>query len=172
MSAKTEHPCPLPPDNGDITPYTPPENRSNEQTQVDLIGKTDNGKTSRSGKRKTKATTDTKTESKLINSWFDAWFAIYPSEGGERGAKRSFPKAIRRIAKNRGLTIEAAHAWLMEATREFAISERGAGRYCPYANKFLAESEFDKPSLWNPSQNGNGSAPSEYKILKIHRRAN
>ena len=132
------------------------------------------GRESVSEKRKNSKADGTKAETKLILSWYLAWFRVYPSEGGELGGRRSFPKAIRGIAKKRSLDIEAARDWLMETTRTFATSERGSGQYCPYASRFLAESEFDKPSLWNASQNGKParSAPSPQSATNFRKKTN
>ena len=157
----TRHLSPFQPDIPVPTPI-----HTQEQTQEHTKGVS---------QKKTKtAVASTKAETKLIKSWFPSWFKVYPNDGNEPGALRSFPKAIRSIAKDRGVDIETACDWLIDKTREFATSERGrAGQYCPFSDKFLINREFDKPSLWNRSQNGNGqsSGTSIYPDFKPKAKA-
>jgi hypothetical protein len=146
--SKTGHPCPLPPDNGDITPYTPPENRSNEQTQGGL------------SQKNTKPKNRTRDARKALDDGFKSWYDAYPRKKQPKDARKAFDKAIRERVKTKNITADEAIAWLIDVTRQFAASPEGQKRPDGDFRKYPASwlnvgGHLEDPAEWNSSQNGN-----------------
>jgi len=55
-----------------------------------------------------------------VPAGFDAWYAVYPKHVAKGPASKAYSKAVAEITKSKQLDVEAAEAWLLEITKQYA----------------------------------------------------
>ena len=87
---------------------------------------------------------------------FCDWWLVYPRRVGKRAAYNKWSKAIKLIAKEKGISRDAARKWLLDRTMAFANSDKGrSGRFCPHPSTWLHQGRYDDDvQAWHEQSHG------------------
>jgi hypothetical protein len=101
---------------------------------------------------------------------FLEWYESYPRHENKQDAASAYGRAITRIASEQELTQDAARAWLLQRTSEFAHSPAGQrGKYTPFPATWLNRGGYDSdPKEWyrNNGEDPRGTMAAAERFLR------
>ena len=93
---------------------------------------------------------------------FKLFYEQYPRKVHKSEAAREYERARKRVASERGLTLDQADSFLRQVAIEFAATPKGqSGQYCPHPATWLKAGAWDddRADWQSHGTNGNGQAP-------------